>query len=60
MICSKKEKDIFFVKNRKRRGSGIFETSAEKDIYLTIKITTDVTSILCAEEEWEEENSPEL
>jgi len=51
MICSKKEKDTFFVKNGKRRGSEIFERLAEKDIYLTIKIITDVTSILCAEEE---------
>ena len=55
-----KKREIFFVKNRGRKDSGIFERSAEKEIYLTIKITTDITNILCAEEEWEEEDSTEL
>ena len=32
---------------------------AEK-IYLTVKVTTDSTSILCGEEGWKEEDGPEL
>ena len=32
---------------------------AEK-IYLTVKVTTDGTSILCGEEGWKEEDGPEL
>jgi len=55
-FCFEKGEDIFIIKNRERGSSGVFEESAEKGIYLTIKITTDATSVLCAEEEWEEEN----
>jgi len=37
-----------FLKNQLRKG------------YLTIEIPTNITSILCAEERWEEENSTRL
>ena len=59
-VCSEKGEDISIVKNRKRGGTEVFEKSVEKKIYLTIEITTDVTSILCAKNEWKEENSSEL
>jgi len=59
-VCSKKGEDISIVKNRERGGIEVFEKSVEKKIYLTIEITTDVTSILCAKNEWKEENSSEL
>ena len=47
-ICSKKEEDIFTVKNRKKGGLGVFKESVEKVVYLTIKVTTDITGVLCA------------
>ena len=59
-VCSEKRKDISIVKNRKRGGTEVFEKSVEKKIYLTIEITTDITSILCAKKEWKEENGSEL
>jgi len=45
-VCSKKVEDISVIKNRKGGGSGVFEGSVEKGIYLTIEITTDITSVL--------------
>jgi len=36
--------------NRKGGNAGVCEGSVEKGIYLTIKITTNVTGVLCAEE----------
>ena len=50
-ICSKKGKDIPIVKNRERGGIEICEGSVEERIYLTIKVTIDVTGIFSAEEE---------
>jgi len=51
-ICAKKEKSIFTIKRGKRRGTGICGESTAKEIYLTIKITTDLTSPFCSKEEW--------
>jgi len=59
-ICSEKEEDISIVKNREREGIGICEGLVEERIYLTIKVTTDVTGVLCTEEGWEKEDSIEL
>jgi len=55
-ICSEKKEDIPIVKNRERGSTGICEGLVEERIYLTIKVTTDVTGVLCTEEGWEEEN----
>ena len=59
-VFSEKEKDIFIIKDRKEGGSGVFERSVEKEIYSTIEVTTNITSVLCAEEEWEEEDGARL
>jgi len=45
-----KGEDISTVKNREGGGSGVCKGSVEEGVYSTIKITTNVTSILCAEE----------
>jgi len=55
-----KRKYISIVKNRKKEDLRVCKRSVEEGLYLTIKITTDITSILCAEEGWEEENSTRL
>ena len=56
----KKGKDISIVKNKKREDAGICERSAKKEVYSTIKITTNITSILCTKEGWEEKNGIRL
>ena len=55
-ICSKKEEDISIIKNRERESPEVHKRSVDGRIYLTIKITTNVTGILCVEEGWKEEN----
>jgi len=48
----KKEK-IYPLSIIERGGSGVCEESVEEEVYLTIKVIIDVTSVLCAEERWE-------
>jgi len=59
-ICAKKGESVFAVKRGKRGGTGICGGSTAKGIYLTIKITTDLTSPFCSKEEWKEENGIRL
>jgi len=49
-ICAEERKDISIVKSRERGSIGVCERLAKKGIYKAIKITTNITSILCAEE----------
>ena len=49
-VCSKKEKDISIIKNKEKGGSGICKELVKKGVYSTIKITIDITNILCTEE----------
>ena len=60
VFVPKKEEDISIIKNREREGSGVFEESVEEGVYSTIKVTTDITSILFTEEEWKNENNIRL
>ena len=50
-ICFKKEKDISIIKSRERGSWEVYKRSVKKRLYLTIKITTDITSFLCTKEE---------
>ncbi len=59
-VLSQKGKDISIVKNREEGSLRICEGSVEKEVYSTIKITTDVTNVPCAKEEQEEEDDAEL
>jgi len=59
-ICAKERQNLSVVKSRERRSIGVCEGSIEKEIYQAIKITTDVTSVFCAKERWEEENGTGL
>ena len=56
----KKGEDISIVESRKRGSTGVCGRSAEEGVYQAIEVTTDVTSVLCAKERWEEENSAGL
>ena len=59
-LCSKKGKDTSIVKNREREDTKVCKKLVEKEVYLTIEITIDITSILCAKEGWKEENGARL
>ena len=59
-FCSEKGEDISIAKNRKREGSGVCIGLVEEKVYSTIKITIDITGVLCAKEEWKEENGAGL
>jgi len=59
-FCAKKGEDIPIVKSRKRRGARVCEGSVEEGVYKAIEVTTNITSLLCAEERWKEEDGVEL
>jgi len=50
-ICTKKRKNLSLVQKSERRSKRIYSEEDKKEIYLTIKVTTDCTRILCREEE---------
>ena len=49
-ICIEKEKEKSIVKDEKRESLEVFERSVEKEIYLTIEITINITNILYTKE----------
>ena len=59
-FCLKKGKDISIVMSRERRGAKVCERPVEKEMYKAIKVTTNVTSVLCAEEKQKKEDSAGL
>jgi len=59
-ICSEKGEYIPIVKSKEREGTGIHEESVEKEIYPIIKIITKITSALCTEEGWKEEDDTKI
>ena len=54
-LFQRKKRYIYYLE-QKGEGSEAFEESVEKEIYSTIKFTTNITSILCAKE-WKKESS---
>jgi len=50
-ICTKKRENLSLVQRSERRSKRIYSEEDKKEIYVTIKVTTDCTSILCREEE---------
>jgi len=59
-ICIKKRESITPVQRRERGDKRIHSEADKKEIYKTIKITTDSTSILCGKEGWKEEDGAGL
>jgi len=56
-ICMKERESLFLIQRRKKGSEGIYSGTNKKEIYSTVKVTTDCTSIPCREEGWEEKNS---
>ena len=60
-IHAKEEENLSLVHLKRERGSKrVYSEADEEGVYLTIKVTTDCTSILCRKEEWEEEDGTRL
>jgi len=53
-ICTKEEKGLSVVKGRKGGDERVYQKTVVERIYLTIKIITDSTSILCRKKGWKE------
>jgi len=53
-ICTEERKSVSVVKRGKGGSEGVHLRTVKKEIYPTIKITSDGTSILCGEERWKE------
>jgi len=52
MICAEKEESVPIVKGGKRGGERAYKRTAEEEIYLAIKVTSDGTGIFCRKEGW--------
>ena len=60
MICTKKEEGVSIIKRRKGRSAQVYNETAKKGVYLTLKISANSTSVFCRKEEWQEVDGPEL
>jgi len=49
-ICTKEREILFLVQRRERGSKRVYLGADEKEVYLTIKATTDGTSIFCRKE----------
>jgi len=47
-----KRKNLPFIQKQKKRSLELHKQPTEKEVYQTVKIPSDVTSILCGQEEW--------
>ena len=51
-ICSKEEEEVSVVKERKERGIWVYWRTIEKEVYQTLKITSNSTGVFCRKEGW--------
>jgi len=59
-ICTKEGKGLSVVEREKEGGKRVYQRAFVEKIYLTIKITTDGTGVLCRKKRWEEADGAEL
>ena len=55
-----KKGKIYLLSRVERGSAGVHKGLVEKGIHWTIEVTTDITSVLCAEKGWKEEDSARL
>ena len=53
-VCTKKREGISIVEGREGRGVRVHIGATEERIHLTLKVTSNGTSIPCRKEGWEE------
>jgi len=51
-ICTKEEEGISVVKGRERRSKRVHTRTTEERIYLTLKVASNSTGVLCRKEGW--------
>ena len=51
---------FYFLFQEERRGKEVYSGADEEGIYLTVKVTTDSTSILYGKEGWKKKDSTRL
>ena len=59
-IYTKKRESLSLVQKRKRESKRVHSGADEKEIYLTVRVTTDYAGILCRKEAWEKEDGTRL
>jgi len=59
-VCTGKREDVSIVKRGERRGKRVYLGTIEEGVHLTIKVTSDGTSILCRKERQKEMDGAEL
>ena len=59
-VYIKEGKSVFTVEREKRKDASIYRGSVAKKVYLTIKITTDLTSPFCSKKRQKKENDTRL
>ena len=59
-VCTKEKVSVFTMERGKRGSASICGRLAAKRVYLTIKITTDLTSPFYSKERWKKENGTKL
>ena len=59
-VCSKEEEGVSTIERREGGGEEVYRRTVKKRIYLTIKVTTNGTGVLCREKGWKKENGSGL
>ena len=59
-VCAKEGKGVSIVKGRKGRGERICEGTVAERLHSAVEVTINGASVLCREEEWEEEDGARL
>jgi len=59
-LCTKEEEGLFVVKKQKGGSMRICGRTAEERVYPPLKVTSNITSILCGKERWEEKDGTGL
>jgi len=59
-VCSEEGEGVSNIKRREGGGEEVYQRTVKKRIYLTVKVTTDGTGVLCREKGQKKENGPGL
>ena len=59
-VYTKEGESVPIVEGRKRGSKGVCSRAVKKEVYPTIQITTDSTSIFCRKKRWEKADGTRL
>ena len=49
-VCAEEGKGLSFVKRREERGMQVYRETVEKEVYQTLEVTSNSTSVFCRKE----------